>query len=183
MTRVSLFGLLGVLSLGVLIPLASADDRRDDKKTTGDAHFVKEASGAGLAEVNFGMLASRLARDPLVRGFAQRMVADHRQANSQLLAMANQKGWKLAPEMGREHQDLYKKLSGMSGNDFDHAYMQSQLKDHEKAVSLFEDASKNCEDAHLKAWATRTLPTLRSHLKTVREWEKEHGGSGHDKDR
>ena len=33
---------------------------------------------------------------------------------------------------------------------------------HKKAVKLFEDASKNCKDADLKAFATKTLPTLKN---------------------
>jgi putative membrane protein len=187
MTRVRLLGTVGVLGLCLLVPLVSADDRRDerkaDKKPVGDARFVWEASGAGLAEVNFGMLAARLARDPAVRSFDERMVADHRKANAELVYMANQKKWELAPEMDREHKTEYDKLARMTGDKFDRTYMDGQLRDHEKAVSLFEDASKNAEDGQLKAWASRTLPTLRTHQKMVRDWVKEHGGSGHDRDK
>ena len=38
---------------------------------------------------------------------------------------------------------------------------------HKKAVKLFEDASLNCKDADLKAFATKTLPTLKMHLDSI----------------
>jgi putative membrane protein len=182
MTRLRFLGALTLLGLCFgLVPLVTAQDRRAEKKPVGDARFVCDASAAGLAEVNFGMLAEKRAANAEVRRFAHRMVTDHSKANAELLRLANEKKWEPAPTMDRQHQAGFDRLSQMTGRNFDRAYVESQVKDHEKAVSLFENASKNAEDSQLKAWASRTLPTLRDHLKMARDLEK--GKSDRDHNR
>jgi putative membrane protein len=50
--------------------------------------------------------------------------------------------------------------------DFDKAYREDVVSDHEKDVKEFEKASKGAKDADIKAWASKTLPTLQEHLVT-----------------
>ena len=61
------------------------------------------------------------------------------------------------------------KLSKLSGADFDREYMDMMVKDHTKDVKEFEDASTKAKDADIKAWAAKTLPTLREHLQMARD--------------
>jgi putative membrane protein len=39
-------------------------------------------------------------------------------------------------------------------------------------VKEFEEASKSADDADLKAWAAKTLPTLKDHLKMAKETQE-----------
>src|SRR3954453_360787 len=48
--------------------------------TSSPENFIKDAGVGGLAEVEFGKLASTKATDPEVKKFAQMMVADHAKA-------------------------------------------------------------------------------------------------------
>jgi len=41
---------------------------------------------------------------------------------------------------------------------------QQMVTDHEKAVQLFSTAAKEGQDADIKAFANKTLPTLQEHL-------------------
>jgi putative membrane protein len=43
------------------------------------------------------------------------------------------------------------------------------VKDHTADVQLYERASQMSQNEALKGYATRTLPTLREHLKQARE--------------
>ena len=43
------------------------------------------------------------------------------------------------------------------------------VKDHEKAVKLFEKESQKGESDELKQFASKTLPTLQEHLKMARD--------------
>ena len=45
------------------------------------------------------------------------------------------------------------------------------VKDHEKDVKEFETVSKGEGDADVKAFATKTLPTLQKHLEMIKEIE------------
>ncbi len=59
--------------------------------------------------------------------------------------------------------EMAKYLDSLSGPDFDRAYADGAVKDHEQAVQLFSNASQTLQDAQLKRFATRTLPTLQDH--------------------
>lgn len=65
-----------------------------------------------------------------------------------------------------------KKMSTMSGTDFDRAYMASQVRAHRDAVALFQKESKSGKDAELKSFAATTLPALQEHLKMATELSK-----------
>jgi putative membrane protein len=68
-----------------------------------------------------------------------------------------------------DHQKMLDKMSRLSGADFDREYMKHQVSDHDKAVALFEKQSRSGKDAELKAFAGRTLPTLKAHQQIARE--------------
>ena len=42
------------------------------------------------------------------------------------------------------------------------------VKDHEKDVAEFEEEAKDGSDADVKAWANKTLPTLKKHLEMAK---------------
>jgi putative membrane protein len=155
----------------------SADPRRDQQSRgnateagpgttqTGDQHFVKEAADGGLAEVELGQLAADKASSPEVREFAQRMVKDHSQANDQLKQIAMKKGMTLPDSPSKKNQATKEKLSKLSGDAFDRAYMADMVKDHKKDVAAFQQESTNGQDPDVKQFASETLPTLKDHLK------------------
>jgi putative membrane protein len=130
--------------------------------------FVTEVGQGGQAEVSLGKLATQHAKSADVKQFAERMVTDHGQANQELAALASRKGWSVPTEPGPKHKAEEQRLSRLTGEQFDRSYMQAMLKDHEKDVREFEQASKQLTDPDLKAWAEKTLPTLREHLARAR---------------
>ena len=129
-----------------------------------DKAFVERAGGAGLAEVQIGTLALQKASSADVKAFAQRMVTDHSKGNEELQQLATAKGVALPAEIDGDHKAALNHLTSLSGTEFDKAYMQHMVDDHQKAVALFEGAAASAQDIELKAWATKTLPTLREHL-------------------
>lgn len=135
---------------------------------TSDADFVMMAASGGMMEVEGGKTAAAKATNADVKKFGQHMVDDHSKANTELMALAKKKNWKVPAAMNPEHKAELDKVAAMKGTDFDKAYMAAMVKDHEKDVALFESASKNATDPDLKAWAAKTLPTLQMHLEMAR---------------
>lgn len=141
----------------------------DEPKSGGDQHFVQTASASGLAEVSLGKLAAERATNPEVKKFAQRMVKDHTMANTELNRIADKASLPPARAMDAKHEALMQKLTQLSGAPLDREYMQHMVKDHQEAVSLFEREAKEGKDPALKAFAEKTLPTLREHLKMAQD--------------
>jgi len=131
--------------------------------------FANNAAQGGMAEVELGRLATQRAGDASVREFGARMVADHSRANSELKSIAAKKGMQLPAEITSDQKSEVDKLSKMSGAEFDKEYMSMMLKDHETDVKDFDTQSKEGNDAEIKAFAGKTLPTLQQHLQMAQQ--------------
>jgi putative membrane protein len=175
MKQMSIFaGLVAVGAWLCAAGLSSADDKKEgDKKEGGDKEFVLKASAGGLGAVNLSKLAVLNASNPAVKDFARRMSTEHGQANRQLLALANEKGFPAAKTMDEAHQKLFEKLSKLTGADFDRTYLDAIAKDHEEDIKLFETESKDGKDAALKEWAGKMVPALKMHLKMAQDLAKQ----------
>jgi putative membrane protein len=134
---------------------------------TGDNDFMMKAAQGGMAEVELGRLAATKATNAEVKKFAQKMIEDHSNANTELKALATKKGVTLPADVGSEHKALMDKLKNLSGADFDKAYVSAMVDDHKKDVSEFEKESTGGTDADTKAFAAKTLPTLKTHLEMI----------------
>ena len=133
-----------------------------------DPDFMKEAAMGGMAEVELGKMASTKATNAEVKKFAQMMVTDHSKANDELKALASKKGIALPAEVDSTHKSAMERLTKATGADFDKDYVEHMVDDHEKDVSAFENKAKNATDPDIKAFAEKTLPTLRKHLEAIK---------------
>jgi putative membrane protein len=130
-----------------------------------DQQFMIEAARGGIAEVELGRLASQRAAAEPVRQFGQRMVTDHGAANQELMQLAQQKGMTLPQEMDAAHRAAMDRLATLSGAAFDQAYMIEMVKDHQQDIALFTREAQGGQDADVRAWAMKTLPTIQEHLR------------------
>jgi putative membrane protein len=147
-----------------------------------DTEFVKQASSGGLLEVQLGRYAAQNAVDPQVRQFGQRMVEDHGKANETLAAIAQQAGIQPATQMNDEHRRMLDDLTKNQGAEFDEAYMEAMVDDHEEDVAAFR---KQADDAssEVDRWAAQTLPTLEAHLQQARDLNERIGQKGSESSR
>ena len=129
-------------------------------------NFWAKAAQGGMAEVELGKLALQKSTNADVKKFAQMMVTDHTKANDELKSLAAKKNVTLPTDLG-SHKSTLDDLNGKTGADFDKAYVEAMVDDHETDVALFEDNTDN-SDPDIKAFATKTLPTLKSHLETIK---------------
>jgi putative membrane protein len=167
-----------VADTGTTTVVTSTTDTSATTTTTGttaaslsdkDKEFVTKASQGGMAEVSLGQMAAAKANNNDVKEFGNRMVTDHSKANDELKQLAANKGITLPTEPGADEKKTEDALSTKSGKAFDKAYMTDMVKDHEKDVAEFQKESKDAQDPELKAWVTRTLPTLQDHLKMAKQ--------------
>jgi putative membrane protein len=129
-----------------------------------DAKFTTQAAVGGMAEVELGKLALEKSSNPQVKDFAAMMVKDHGMANTELMAIAQQKNITLPSTVDDEHKKKMDDLSKKTGADFDKAYVDAMVSGHKSTLKLMEDESRDGKDADLKAFATKTAPIVQSHL-------------------
>jgi len=119
----------------------------------GNSHFVANAASGGMVV---------RGNSPDVKNFGRRLVADHSDAGAKLQAVA---------------RSSYNKLRNLSGADFDRAYADAMVKDHEQDIAAFEREAKSGKDPGVRQFAQDTLPTLREHPKLAQAMQKRVGGA------
>jgi putative membrane protein len=140
------------------------------KSVTGatDEDFMTNTAMAGTDEIEFSKLASTKSTNAEIKKFAQMMITDHTKAATELKALAAKKKVTLPTDMDSSHKSDFDSLKSQTGADFDKAYVDDMVSDHEKAVSDFESKAKNATDPEVKAFAEKTLPVLQKHLDAIK---------------
>lgn len=134
-----------------------------------DKDFAREAADVSMLEVKLGELTQKRAVTAEVKKLADRMVADHTKANNELKAWASKKGVSLPEGLSEKSQQKFGDLAAKSTADFDKAYSQAMVDDHEKVIKMFEKQAKDGDDPDLRTWAAKTEPILEHHLHMSKE--------------
>lgn len=141
-------------------PAKPAAKKLSDK----DRNFIQLAANAGVGEVADGKQAEEQGQSAEVKKIGARMAADHSKANSELQALAKKKG--LGMDMTGGKARAFPKAS------FDHQFLYNMEADHEADMKTFQKEATSGDDADVKAWAAKTLPTIKAHLAMIKDAKK-----------
>ena len=133
-----------------------------------DRTFMMEAASGGMMEVELGRIASQSASHERVKSFGNMMVQDHTNANNELKALASGKNVMLPDSMMTKHREHLEMMRNKTGKEFDRAYMNMMVQDHNEDISKFQNASNTAQDADLKGFASKTRPVLQKHLDSAK---------------
>jgi putative membrane protein len=130
---------------------------------------------ADNVDIAGGKLAAQKSSNPKIKHFAELMVRDHTSVNKQATDLA--KKLNLTPEQSPAHQRLKSdgdktlaKLRGLSGAEFDKAYVDSEVTYHEAVIKVVDDALiPNAKNAELKTLLQSSKPIFVSHLNHAKE--------------
>lgn len=156
--------------------------------------FAQQALQSGENEVALAKLAIATSQSAKVKEFAQMVAADHERVNEQLRIVLKQGAGPdrkaAAPGTGPNRTDdpasppstspgaapsspEHKQLSGLSGAEFDKAFMRSMVVGHAKSVELYEQAAQSLPAGAAKKLAEDTLPKIKQHFEQARSLEGE----------
>lgn len=137
---------------------------------TGD--FVKEAATSDMLEIEAAKIAEQKGNAE-EKKFAGQMVNDHTKTSADLKSMTPSGEQSSIPtKLDDSAQKKLDKLRDAKPEDFASVYDPMQVSAHKDAVSLFERYAKSGDDAKLKEWAGKTLPTLHHHLEMAQDLNK-----------
>jgi putative membrane protein len=149
----------------------------DNKLSRGDQSFIKDAAAGGMMEVQLGKLASEKASSPQVKEFGKKMEQDHSKANKEIQQLASSKNVQIADKLEGKHKSTYDRLAKLSGDRFDREYMKTMIDDHKDDVDKFKKEADKADDADVKQFAAKTLPTLEKHLELAQSTGQQVGAA------
>lgn len=157
---------------------------------TPDATQFRAKATAGDA---FEILSSRIARthatDPDIRMFADMMITDHTRSTNALIALGGISKASIRSKMNAgpdgkfaandlldsDHANELNSLNSKSNDDVNKTYINDQVKGHQDMVSMLEDYAKNGDNAKLRDFANKILPTVKEHLAKAQGLQKKLG--------
>ena len=143
---------------------AATPSQSGDREMNNDLPFLREAAGVNLMEIRLGQLAQSKASNAAVKQFGQRMVNDHTRIEQDLSSIVSANGIALNPTLTSDQNNKINSLQGLSGSQFDQAYMSLMIQGHQTDVAQFDNQSRNADSPQVRDFAARSLPVLQQHL-------------------
>lgn len=134
-----------------------------------DAKFAKMAAMGGTAEIALSRVALQRSSSKPVQRFARRMIHDHTILAGNLVATARPLGLATPMVLDPQHRAIRAKLSRLSGNALDSAYLSAMIADHSKAVTLFQNEIAYGKNLHMTNLATKSVNVIQNHLQMAHD--------------
>src|SRR4030095_3783785 len=147
----------------------TATPARSEPPRQDDSAFAMNGAQANMAEIALGRLASQKSKNPDVKRFVLKLIADHTNANTALRPIASKKNITLPTEVKPEQKETYDRLAKLWGAEVAREFMPLMVTNHQKSVAAYQAESTNGTDPELKAFAAKLLPTIQEHLRMSQE--------------
>lgn len=149
-----------------------------DASPPNDAQIAMIAVVANTVDIDAGKLAAEKASSKEVKDFAETMIRDHTAVNAKATALAKKLG--VTPEESATSKSLkadgdkmLAKLKGMSGAEFDKAYVDNEVSYHEAVIGVVTNTLiPNTKNAELKSLLESAGPIFASHLEHAKHLQK-----------
>jgi len=130
---------------------------------------------ADNVDIEAGKLAEQKASNAKVKEFAKLMVRDHTSLNKQATQLA--KKLNVTPEESATSRSLksdgdktLEKLRGLSGAEFDKAYIDNEITYHQSVMKVLDDTLiPSAKNSELKSLLQSARPIFVSHLNHAKE--------------
>ena len=139
-----------------------------------DKTFAKKAMAGGMAEIQDAQLALTKSNSDDVKKFAQQMIDDHTKLNDQMKPIAAQIGVQPPTDLMPKDKKSYAMLQGLSGDDFDKAYIKDAVKDHKMDDKDFSMEASNGQFPAEKDAASQGDQIVKQHLQMAEQLAQAH---------
>ena len=126
--------------------------------------YMRMAASGDMFEIQSSQLALQMSQNPMVRQFAQMMIADHTRTSSEMMGLAQSLGLPPPPQMlAPHHQQMLDQLRATPPHEFDSAYKQAQIMAHQEALTLHRNYAQQGDVPQLRDFAARVVPAIEMH--------------------
>jgi putative membrane protein len=167
-----------IVTSAVLAVFTTAHAQTSEAAPPNDAQIAQIVLTADTVDVDYGKLAVKKTKNAEVKAFAETMIRDHTAVNDKAAAL--DKKISLTPEASATSKSLkadgdkmLAKLTGMSGAEFDKAYVDNEVSYHESVIgALDQTLMPNAKNAELKSLLETGRPIFTSHLEHAKQLQK-----------
>lgn len=150
-----------------LLAAAPALAKESHGLSQADQRFIQESAKGNLAESDLGTLAAAKGSTPAVREFARWMMSTHGFAGRELTTIAQKmhgEALPSKPEADAKTKELMGKLQNLTGTEFDKAYLQAIVQEHDEAAKMLDTEARDGQDYLIKSFAANFAPAVKEHL-------------------
>ena len=167
-----------IVTSAALAVFTTAHAQTNEASPPNDAQIAMIAVVANTVDVDAGKMATEKTSNKEVKTFAETMVRDHTAVNAKATALAKKLG--VTPEESATSKSLkadgdkmMAKLKGMSGAEFDKAYVDNEVSYHEAVIGVVTNTLiPNTKNAELKSLLESAGPIFTSHLDHAKQLQK-----------
>jgi len=155
-----------LLSAFCLLGLASCD-RDDDEPIVStvsqqDRNFAISSSQFVNAQLAFSQLAKERGDDNLILEYGEMIFEENTATKSELTGILDTNKVEMSNEITTDMQVKYDELALLQGTAFDKAFIDLQVTELDKSISMFENQINNGENFTIKGFADKTLAAVKS---------------------
>lgn len=155
---------------GVALTRVANKQADANKLGRADRNFVEDAAEKSLYEEAAAKVAVERARTPAVKAFAEMLASRHGAANAELKRLAGSWDVSVPTELTLMQRRAVDSLHKVKDEDFEREFIAKVgIDDHRDDIARFEKAARQAKEPAVRAWAERSLPTLREHLAAARD--------------
>ena len=163
------------MTLAAVLAAGAVQAQTSSSTVPTDPQIAMIAVTADNVDIEAAKLAATKTSNSKVKDFANLMVRDHTSVNKKATNLA--KKLKITPEESDTSRSLksdgdktLEKLRGMSGAEFDKAYVDNEVTYHESVAKVVDETLiPNAKNAELKSLLESAKPIFASHLSHAKE--------------
>lgn len=140
-----------------------------DRNRSLDAAFMARTALVALQEVELGRIAAERSSNDDVRSLGRQMADDCSKANDALRQLALNAGLDLPTALDAGRRSEVDRLSRLSAQALDTAYVTALLGKHDAEVEAFRAQMKVGQEVELLAWVNTMLPLLETQQERIHE--------------
>jgi putative membrane protein len=136
-----------------------------------DQQIAQVVANVHSAEIEQARVAQKKTNNEQVRQLATMMIQDHTRAQQQEAALnLGKEESPLSERLSTQSQAMLQALRSKQGEEFDRAYIQSQIVGHQQALDAIQNELRpNAQNPELQAYLQQLQPKIAQHIEHARQ--------------
>lgn len=134
--------------------------------------YLEAVAEDAQALVTMGQMAKDKSTNAQIKDFGATLVTDHNQALSDIRALASKKDITLPTDLDKRAAKHTDKLTTLSGEKFDKAFIKYIIEEHRRDRSKDNDVQDDLKDPEIKALSEKLESLDKQHLETAKKIRK-----------